>query len=89
MYWVRMHLEVNPFPLPAKLGSELTEKISGMKVCAHEPEPATLHTAANCPCTTTLGASSPAATSPAATSPVEEEQTPADGKSPDDGATGK
>ncbi|GEM_PF-1710933 len=72
MYWVRMHVDLNPIPVPDKVGSQLTERISRLKVCppAETVEPV-LHTAANCPCHTTLGASSPAATGPAATSPVE------------------
>jgi hypothetical protein len=67
MYWVRMHLDLNPFPGPARIGSELTERITALKSAPAEPLEPALHTAHNCPCLHTLGASSPAATSPAAT----------------------
>jgi hypothetical protein len=74
MYWVRMHLDLNQFARPAIPQSKLSEKISKLKVCNHEIEPPVLHSSANCPCTTTLGASSPAATGPSATSPLQPEQ---------------
>ncbi len=69
MYWVRMHIDLNPCPAVAP-DSKLLAKIAEMKVCRHEAEQQILHTASNCPCTSTLGASSPAATGPSATGPL-------------------
>ncbi len=69
MYWVRMHVDLTPFPAAAP-ESKLLEKIAAMKVCGQEPEQPILHTASNCPCTSTLGKSSPAATGPSATGPL-------------------
>lgn len=66
-YWVRMHLDLNPFPAPGKPGGELTERIAALRMAGEPPTSPELHTAENCPCMHTLGASSPAATSPAAT----------------------
>lgn len=68
MYWVRMHLDLNPFPAPDKVGSNLTDRIIAMRTV--DPDTSNqpvLHTASNCPCTVTVGASSPAASGPAAT----------------------
>jgi len=67
MYWVRVHLDLNPFTPLAKVGSKLTERIASLKTAPLEPVEPMLHHAQECPCMHTLGASSPAATSPAAT----------------------
>lgn len=66
MYWVRVHLDLNPYTAPTKVG-KLTERIAGLKTTPAEPVEPVLHGNHNCPCMHTLGASSPAATSPAAT----------------------
>ncbi len=66
-YWVRMHLELNPYPALPKPGSELTDRIANLRNPVQPEAEAHLHTAGNCPCMDSIGASSPAATSPAAT----------------------
>lgn len=75
MYWVRMHLDLQPAPARKPAG-KLIEKICSMREV--QAEVPILHTAANCPCTTSLGASSPGATSPAATTSPNED--PAEGE---------
>jgi len=74
MYWVRMHLDLNPFPGPDKLGTELTERIAQLRIGPLDPVlVAVLHSGSNCPDTSAVGASSPAATSPAETMPAHPE----------------
>lgn len=71
MYWVRMHLDLNPYEKPAAdqkpATSSLMSNIKSLRSTDGSLE-LVLHPVSHCPCTDTLGASSPAATSPAATS---------------------
>jgi hypothetical protein len=64
MYWVRMHVDLNPYDKGAATGSSLMSKIKSLR--ADGETRIVLHAATYCPCTDTLGASSPAATSPRA-----------------------
>lgn len=66
MYWVRMHVDLNAYGEKAAHTSSLMSSIAALNECARMPK-VEVHLAAHCPCTDTLGASSPSATGPAAT----------------------
>lgn len=67
-YWVRMHLELNPYDAgKSKAAEKLLKKITAMRDPSHCHDRVVVHSSGYCPCTDQLGASSPAATSPAAT----------------------
>lgn len=70
MYWVRMHLDLNPFPAVQHPASDLTTRIVGLRTPSTDVTDVVLHTAQNCPCVHTLGASSPGNTCPTATAPA-------------------
>jgi len=77
MYWVRMHLDLNPYAAPAKAYGELTERVGNSRSCTPPAEDAVLHSAHNCPCMESLAASSPAASGPAATDHTKDVPAPA------------
>lgn len=70
--WARMHVDLNTFTAPVYADDELMGKIKALRQgdgCAK----VVVHTSTStCPCTHTLGASSPAASGPAATPKQEE-----------------
>lgn len=70
-YWVRMHLELNPYSAGdggnGKATAKLLKRITDMRDPSHCGDRVVVHTSGYCPCTDQVGASSPAATSPAAT----------------------
>jgi hypothetical protein len=70
--WARMHVDLNPYAAPQYADDELMSKIKALRQgdgCAK----IVMHTStSHCPCTHTLGASSPAASGPAATPKAEE-----------------
>jgi hypothetical protein len=68
-YWIRMHKDLNPYKNPDSLpASDLMGSISSFNALDQVPE-VEVHTTSRCPCTDTLGASSPAATGPQALAP--------------------
>jgi hypothetical protein len=68
MYWVRMHMDLNPYENVSSPANGLLTSIQQFNETAKKPR-VEVHATDRCPCTDTLGASSPAATGPAATTP--------------------
>lgn len=66
MYWVRMHMDLNAYQTPSAPSSVLMGGIQSFNETAQKPR-VEVHASQRCPCTDTLGASSPSATGPAAT----------------------
>jgi hypothetical protein len=68
MYWVRMHKDLNPYTKQLSQSSGLMSSIQSFNESAQAPR-VEVRSSSRCPCTKTLGASSPSATGPAATAP--------------------
>jgi hypothetical protein len=66
MYWVRMHYDLNPYTGATQHASDLMSGIKSINESATTPK-VQVHITSRCPCTDTLGQSSPAASGPAAT----------------------
>jgi hypothetical protein len=66
MYWVRMHYDLNQYATASAPETGLMNSIQSFNETATKPK-VEVHITNRCPCTETLGASSPAATGPAAT----------------------